>query len=365
MAQSPIAHQKSRIALFWTLWRKDMNVAVRTPYTLITLAIPIFLSLLFIFLFPNLPAPGRLQIAMYDPGQSQLAALLAAQPHLEMISVSGPDSLVQSVTEGFTAGLAIPDDFDTAVQNDQRPSLTVYLNGRGNQRAATATFQRLLSEQIWQMRYGQPPTPIEWQKVSLSQSPAENLSVSDYLLILLLLLALVMTGATITSTAIVEEKGQTLYPLLNSPVAAADVIASKVLTGLFFTLLAGTAILLLNQGWQGDWPRTAAALLLGAIFTVGVGLLLGLVSATRGECNTWTGVISLVLCAPVWFTVTPLQQLPTLLRLAVQVIPTHYLILALTHTLQGLSTGLNLVFLGGAAVLVYAAATRHLLRHPL
>lgn len=95
----------------------------------------------------------------------------------------------------------------------------------------------------------------------------------------------------------------------------------------------GVVILLaFYQGWTGSWILTLVALLLGALFTVGVGLLMGALFRNANQVNTWSSLVMLLLLVPSW---TGILGPETAIDVAVRLIPTHYLARALQLSLAG------------------------------
>ena len=132
-------------------------------------------------------------------------------------------------------------------------------------------------------------------------------------------------------------------------------VAGKALTGLVYSLLIAGILITLNQGWVGDWPVTLLAVLLGALFMVAVGLLMGSLFQTTMQVNTWSSIVMIVLMVPSWLT---MLQMPTALEIALRLIPTHYLTKVLELALAGDASLVrvwgDLALLLGSVVLAFA-----------
>ena len=96
------------------------------------------------------------------------------------------------------------------------------------------------------------------------------------LLPLLLILTFGMTGAFVVPLLIVEEKEKrTLDFLLSSPASLNEIIAGKALTGVVYTRLIAGLLLGINRQSIQNWPLTLLTVVLGLLFVVGVGLVIG------------------------------------------------------------------------------------------
>jgi hypothetical protein len=93
---------------------------------------------------------------------------------------------------------------------------------------------------------------------------------------------------------------------------------------------------------------------LGALFLVGVGLLMGSVLNTAMQVNVWSTIVLLGLLAPSWLTIPGLSPF---LTTAMRFIPTHYLVEILNRSLAGKATVpdalLDLGVIAGCAVVTF------------
>ncbi|MBC7264829.1 MAG: ABC transporter permease [Chloroflexi bacterium] len=348
--------------VIWAIAQKDIVDSIKNRYILFSLVLPLGLALLFRLIFPSPSEPGQasLVVAVYDPAGSRLVAGLRDLPQVELLDVASDQELAAVVAERAVGGLAIPAGFDAAVEAGEQPELTVFLNLRRGGGELTA-FRQLMEQQVWAL-VGQPsPARIRWVGAgTLPESQAEGgFRLDRYILILLLMLVLAMTGAFVVPTLLVEEKERhTLEALLVSPAGLGDMVVGKALTGLVYSILIAGILITLNGGWTGDRLVTALFVLLGALFMVAVGLLMGSLCRTTMEVNTWASIVALALTVPTWFTIMPM---PAALEIILRLIPTHYLAQALEWTMAGGASfgqvGAPLAVMIGSAVFVLAAAT--------
>jgi ABC-2 type transport system permease protein len=316
--------------------QKDVRDAIKNRYLLIGLVLPIAMSLLFRLLFSGTTDLGALPVAVYDPGGSRFTAQLQALAQIKLLTVDSIAQLKDQTTSagGSIAGIAIPANFDQDIASGKQPELTIYLNMKKGT-AQRAAFRELMTQQVWALNPASVPARINWSETSAAEvSPTDTtFRVDSYLLILLLVMSLTMTGAFVVPILLVEEKEKhTMEFLLVSPATAQEVVIGKALTGLVYSAIGAVAMLLLNRGWSGNWPVTILAVLLGALFMVSVGLLMGTIFQTTMQVNTWSSIILLLLLLPTWFTVI---QIPPAVNTIIRLIPTYYLADLLNRSLGG------------------------------
>ena len=111
-----------------------------------------------------------------------------------------------------------------------------------------------------------------------------------------------MVGIFVVPYLLVEEKEKgTLKAVLVSPATYADVVAGKGLVGLFYALLVAVILLLLNGGFGGNVVITLLSVVLGSIFLVQVGLLMGAAFKAINQVNSWSSIVMIVLMLPGMF----------------------------------------------------------------
>jgi ABC-2 type transport system permease protein len=341
----------------WAIARKDIVDAVKNAYLLIGLVMPVALSLLFRLIFPSQESLSTLTVAVYDPGASHLVAGLQeiSSVQVKIVSVDSPEALPEAVKKNVVGGLLVPVGFDAAVAAGQQPELQVYLN-RGSGGGALDAFQRMVERQAWAL-VGRA-FPVRMVLTEVAANGTHNLAdfnMNQYLLSMLMVMSLAMTGAFVVPTLMVEEKERhTLEALLVSPAGAPEVALGKAIVGMVYSGLGAGVLLVLNKGFQGVWPLTVLAVLLGALFTVLLGLLMGSLFRTTTEVNTWSGIVLLAMIMPSWSSVLPMPRPLDVLNRA---IPTYYLVRSLEAAQAGgaaiAGAWGNLAVLAACAVLAF------------
>lgn len=336
--------------------KKDIVDAVKNAYILFALILPVGMSVLFSFM---LPKDRPLDIVIYDAGQSRLVEQLKVNPAVKLIPVNAADEVPKRVKEGALGGLALPDDFDAAVAAGKTPELRVYYNRRRALGEQTA-LRQILEGALRAMAGQAMPANLVPYDVTSSGKEGERpeFDLASFYLIILLVMALCMVGTFIVPTILVEEKEKrTLQAVLVSPASYADLVAGKALVGLFYALLIALLLLLLNKGFAGNAAVTILAVVLGSLFLVLVGLLMGALFSTMTQVNTWSSIVMLALLIPAMFILPP--QPPAPFSTITRLIPTSYMADAISIGLSGKATlgnvGLDLLVLAVATLIVAVA----------
>ena len=140
----------------------------------------------------------------------------------------------------------------------------------------------------------------------------------------LMVYALVVTGLMVAPNLMVEEKElKTLDALLVSPASASQIVIAKAITGLFYCLAAAGLVLAASAPLVVHWEIAILAAACGSLFTVSVGLLLGVILDSRQQLIIWSAVLMFPLFVPVIASeILPDIQAPALVQQVVSLVPT-------------------------------------------
>jgi hypothetical protein len=115
-------------------------------------------------------------------------------------------------------------------------------------------------------------------------------------------------------------------------------------------------LLALNNGFAGQWPFTVVAIILGALFLVGMGLLMGSAFKVMHQVNIFSSVVMLVMIIPSWVGIF---TLPEPMMVLIKLLPTYYIskiaMLALENQATLANTALGLGVLTASIAIVYTA----------
>jgi len=338
--------------------RKDVVDAIRHRYLLTALVTPLFVALMFRVMLPNMNSREILTVVVHDPAVSGIVAELQKDPRIGVVEVASADATPKEVaTRKAIGGLVVPPNFASEIAAGRQPELTVYLN---NQKTVfeQAALRRLLDQIV--RAFAKQPDPAQLVWVDIDKEAKDKIvggtGLDQMLLPLLLILTFGMTGAFVVPLLIVEEKEKrTLDFLLSSPASLREIIAGKALTGVVYTLLIAGLLLGLNRQFIRNWPLTMLTVLIGLLFVVGVGLVIGSLLKNTMQVNTWASFVLIILLAPSFPSIGITQWFD----MAMRVVPTYYLTEALKLSMAGIMASrlwLHLAVLMGCTVVVFFVA---------
>lgn len=320
----------------WAIVRKDLLELRHNVQLLVILGVPFVVFFIYRLLTIGVETETKLGIAVLDQGQSQLVTLLETLPELEVQRVTTIQNLTQLADDEAMQGIVIPADFDERVVQGEQPVLTVYLNTRTGSRTEVERFRRLLQEQVLSLAGKSLGAEIVWDDAAAITHRApfsEQVALNGYLFTVVLTMALYMAGTNLVAHFIAEEKEKhTLDNLLTSPAQISTFVAAKTIIGLLLAGLIFALMTLFNGGLTGNWSIFVLFCVLASLAYVALGILTGLWSENTKQCNIWSSLMMFVVLMPSWFGSFMDVGEPwyTLFRL----IPTHYLVTALTDSLE-------------------------------
>lgn len=365
--ETPITHLPARWQLILSIARKDIITILNHPYHLISLFVPLFVSLVFMVLMPAVFNNDTIRVLIYDEGNSKLPEQLALLEDMEIERVGSATAVLEQLAGDMVAGIVLPSGFDTAVANGRSPELTIYLNSDARS-SSIAKFQRFFVEETAALRNPAPAAQINWEPYQPGDSEMVPFSIENFLFTTIVLLTTgIVTCGNLPPLLHEEKENGTLQVLLSSPASQSDVLMGKVVSAFTLTMIVVLMVALLNQGFVGSWDITFTAIMLTTLFMIGLGLLLGLLMH-KNQVKAATSIAVLLAAMPSWFSATSPESLPSVTRFILRAIPTQYMVEALNHSLNGRSwaaTSSSLLILLAWTIGIYLILVWHLQRKGL
>ncbi|MGB2895313.1 MAG: ABC transporter permease [Anaerolineales bacterium] len=331
---------------------KDIIDAFRNRTILMNLGLTIVIVVI-VKLAPTLWKPGRIDITVYDPVSSGRIADLEKDPDIRVFQAPSFQAFNELMDDGDEGplGLVIPEDFDGILDSGKVPEIDGYLlwEKRASADSVEAKVEGRLEE-----AFG---SAVDIQIVGMIY-PEPGAMGSVRTISLILVVGLFYVGILTLPHLMIEEKQtKTVETLLISPASIRQVVMGKALAGLAIVL--SVAILLLVFNWTPviHWWLALLGLLSGALLSVGLGLLMGLLFENRQQLNTWTMIIFQPLLIPLFLSVID-PLFPEGVRQALYWFPTAAVSLLLRYsftngaTMVQILTSLGVVV--GSAFLVFA-----------
>jgi ABC-type Na+ efflux pump permease subunit len=289
------------LRILWAITAKDIVEALRNKGSLaFIVGVLVILAINRLYSGPaGANAPPTLLV--YDAGNSSLVAALEGSSAVKLAEYPSQEELEQRIRSGDDAdlGLVIPADFDQLLDSGEEPMLEGTMVHWVSEPAANELVSRV--EQEITGLVGQPvQINLDGNRVYLEPETVVPGSAS-HMASITLLMALTLVGLGVTPHLMFEEKQtRTLDALLVSPATSGQVVLGKALAGLFYSLTVTLAVLALHASLITHWGPALAAVIAGSLFTVAIGLLLGILFGTGQQFTLWAFVILNVLLVPVF-----------------------------------------------------------------
>lgn len=303
-----------RMRIIWAIATKDITDAIRNK-TIITIVLGMATMMLSSQAFPLLLKFSATPRAVaYDAGKppggtSPLISAMAADGHYRLTEVDSQQAMEDVLADlnAEVLGLVIPPGFGQMLESGAQSEIEGYVVWA--RRSAT---DKLAGEmELYLETLLNKPVHVETEG-NLVYPPPEGTG-SLGMLAAVLTLILVTTGSFLVPYLIFEEKHtHTMDALLVSPASAADITTGKALAGFAYCLTAMVVVLAFNYSSFVSWGITALAVVVGALFAVGVGLLMGSVFETAQQVGAWSIIPIAFLMAPIMFAT--LGNLPAVLE---------------------------------------------------
>jgi len=314
--------------------RKDALDAVLNKATLVMLLTPFFLALVFL-LIDVLLSNHTTNVLVYNPGKSGIEQIVDhASSGIKVSYVNSPDQVTAAFGSNgskkdsqYELGLIVPPNFDADLRAGQHPQLTIYINGNDMSNEQSQLLLNALNNYTRGAVNPQQPATITQATIN-PPSPTENLfQVIGQIYAVAVLLGSLMVGSGLVPHLLVEEKEKkTLRMLMASPASFADVIVAKLMVALFYQLLLALLAVAITGGFNGQIPLLLLFILLGSLFSVSVGLLIGSMVNTTGAAQASCGVMSFLYILPLFF-VGPFEQLlsNSPFTQIIKILPSYYI----------------------------------------
>lgn len=289
----------AQLNIIWTVASKDIVDLVRNK-----LVLSLVIGLVFVLLMPRvlglfIETPYT-EIRVYDPAKSIFLAKLQENDQFRIVRTGSVEALKTAVGDmdqglGTGLGLAVPVDFDRLAAAGEMVTLNGYVAWAN--RASADRFRMQFEETIGALLGGSGSLSIDIEIVYPDPENALLLSIAS----LSALVVILMMGLNLIPHLLLEEKQTgTLDALLVSPASKGQVIAGKALAGIFCILVAAVVVFAIN--WKGvvNWNLAFIFALTSGIFTVAIGLVLGMFFSRQQEITGLTMTILLVLIGAVF-----------------------------------------------------------------
>jgi ABC-2 type transport system permease protein len=299
------------------LLSKDFIQGPKNFIFIYAIVFPVVISLVLSVVFGTLFAETP-KLGISDEGNSQLTGSLAGLDSIISKEYATTAGLKEAVESGAVdMGIVLPQGFDSAVSRGEITEITAYIWGESlakNRGILGVIIVNQVRDQLGQA------VPLEIEAVNLGD--AESIPWEDRILPMIILYAVIIGGAMLPATALVEEKQKrTLKALLVTPVSLEEVYVSKGLLGVILSLFMGVFVLILNQAFGVQPFLLIMVLALGSLLAASFGLILGAFAKNITTLFATIKLLGIVLFGPAIVFLFP--EIPQWIG---RIFPTYYII---------------------------------------
>jgi ABC-type Na+ efflux pump permease subunit len=311
-----------RLRIIWAIAAKDITDAVKNK-TVLTIVLGMATMMLSAQAFPYLlKLSATPRAVVYDAGRpsdgtSYLISAMTEEGTYRLTEVDSQQALEDTLADlnAEVLGLTIPAGFEQVLKSGAQPELQGYVVWARRSAAGklAGEMERVLETLLLR------PVHVEAEGNLVVPRPEGARSLG--IVAAVLTLVLVTTGAFLVPYLMFEEKQtHTMDALLVSPASASDITIGKAAAGIAFCLTAMAVVLAFNYSTVVDWRLVTLAVLVGAFFAVGVGLLMGTTFETAQQMGAWMILPIAALTAPIMLAMV--GNLPAVLESLLPWLPT-------------------------------------------
>jgi len=241
--------------------------------------------------------PGAI---VYDQGRSTIIRGLAASDDFRLGVVDSLEEMQDVVSESAEViiGIVIPAGFDELAGSTEQIELdgyAVHWGDSGEIDERIAFFETQLGLATW----GSVGIDLAPDRIFPTDALGGQLSMTSMMYVFVML----TLGIMLVPLLMVEERqNHTLEMLLVSPANIYQVISGKMVAGAFYGALAVAVVFLLTRYLVVHWWVALLAALLSVLFTISVGMLVGVLSDSPTTAGIWGSFFMLTLMGATMIT---------------------------------------------------------------
>lgn len=316
---------------------KDLKDVVKNKTTLYGLMTPIFLALLYL-LISTLQRPGPTVIIAYNPDNVPISQTLGLRPtdELQVQSANSPAdvrSAMHAAAPSQDFGVVIPANTIADAKAGKQPQIELYINATKQKDEIGRQRTEIYFDNYFAAQANQQP-PIKLVSETVNQPPDANKNpmskffsnpnaLGTFYAGFTLALTPIIIGMLVLPVLLVEEKEKkTLRFVLTTPARTSEVVIAKAAIGFIYSLLLATLVLLINSGSVTDLLLVIVFVVIGSLFGVAMGVIIGAFFNNVQSVNTWAGMLMTVMMLPGIFVIFGVTGIVSIL---LKIIPSYWL----------------------------------------
>lgn len=280
--------------------RKDLRLGPRSPIFLWVLVLPLLITLVLQLAFGSLFDPSP-RLGIVDMGDSGITSVAGSLDGLEVSFVDDAATLRAMVeAHDLDGGLVLPAGFDEQVRAGVRPDLQLFVSGQSL--ASDRIVLAVTALDLVRGVEGSIP-PVDVEVVSFGE---DLLPIPLRLVPAIVMYAFVVAAVFLPSFSLADEREKgTVRALAVSPARLSEVVMAKGILGFLLAIPMAIFTLWLNGVLDVDPVPLLAALVVGGVMMVEVGLIYGTASKDVSGVFTLIKGTAILLLGPTIFYIFP------------------------------------------------------------
>jgi ABC-2 type transport system permease protein len=297
---------RDSLIIIWTITAKDIIDALKNRLV-VSLIIMAGVMLLMPKLLPYIFEQPVMVLPVYDVGNSSLVTELRKDPALSVLQVDSEEEFKLALCSAIypEIGLVIPPDFNQILEANGQVDLQGY--ACWSRRFQVSGLQPKLEQHISQS-LGQPV--IINIVGNFVYPPSEGVFLPSLAAVNSIVVILTIGIVLVPNLLFEEKQTKTMQALLVSPASISQVVIAKALAGFFYILV--TALVVFSISWADvtHWGAVGVFVIMGGIFSISVGLVLGSFYEKLQDIAGWTTVLVVVFVGAVFVKMIGLELPP-------------------------------------------------------
>jgi len=316
---------------------KDLKDVVKNKTTLYGLLTPIFLALLYLVI-STVQKQGPTVITAYNPDNVVISQTLGLRPtdKVDIHNVNSPDEVrtaMHAAAPNADYGVVIPAHAIADAQAGKQPQVELYINAaKQKDESARQRTSIYFGNYFIAAANQQPPVKLVSEMVNVPKDANSNPmskffsnpnALGSFFGGFTLALTSIIIGMLVLPVLIVEEKEKkTLRFVLTTPARTSEVVIAKAATGFLYSLALAVLVLLINSSSINGLALVALFVVIGSLFGVAMGILIGAFFNNVQAVNTWAGMLMSLMILPGIFVIFGATGIFAIL---LRIIPSYWL----------------------------------------
>ena len=264
--------------------------------------------------------PPDTPIMVFDSGNSSLTQALDHSPDFNVqraVSLEELQVVIGNMGFGLgpELGIDVPPDFDNGLDSKNNPEINGYVSWANRTKAPRlkAEFESAFLELTGK--------PIIVNLEGHIISPPTEIGLLGGIITVFAVTIILLMGVILVPTLMLEEKQtRTMEALLVSPASINQVVIGKAIAGFFYIMVTAAIVYIIY--WTGvvNWELTLLFVLGSGLFSVGLGLLLGLLFKNQQEMTGWLSLTIVIITGSIFVVLIGLEM-PAWLDTLIQWLP--------------------------------------------